>query len=123
MKVMPISTSKSEKTGKKIGTAAGVAGGSTYFYKLAKKEGFPDMFKFNILSEEKIKQVIDAGHKDKLITTKKGFTALLAPKKAIALKVIYRSAIIGAIIAAGTLIGGLIGKAVDKHNAKKAQKA
>ena len=114
MKVMPISTSKSEKTGKKIGTAAGVAGGSTYF---------PDMFKFNILSEEKIKQVIDAGHKDKLITTKKGFTALLAPKKAIALKVIYRSAIIGAIIAAGTLIGGLIGKAVDKHNAKKAQKA
>ena len=94
-----VQNKKAVKIGKTIGTAAGFSG---YLINVAKKEGIKDTF-------------ISAGKE----AVEKG----LSSNVGIGIKAGSILLVASAFAIGGRIIGGLIGKVVDKHNAKKAEKA
>ncbi len=104
MAVQPINNVQNNqvsKKGKKIGTIAGSAGSLIYIG--CNKAKINDTF------QKELKETI----------LNKGYgNGTLFAVKAVSIAVFVSALAIG-----GRIIGGLIGKIVDKHNAKKAEKA
>lgn len=94
MKVTPVSENKATKTCKNIGTAAGFVG---YIANVAKKEG-KDVF------AKAGREAVEKGLNSRAgVAIKAGSIGLIAAGFAVG----------------GRIIGGLIGKAINKHNKKK----
>ena len=99
MGIAPINTvqsHKAEKTGRKVGLLAGFAGRTAY---VVKKEG-KDIF------ASASKKAVENG---------------LKPIVGKAVKLGTIGLIASAFALGGAIIGGAIGRIIDKHNAKKAQ--
>ena len=97
MKVTPVSENKTTKTCKNIGTSAGFTG---YVANVAIKEG-KDIF------AKAGREAVEKGLSSKVgVAVKAGSIGLIAAGFAVG----------------GRIIGGLIGKAIDKHNEKKQSK-
>lgn len=102
MNVTSVNSTTASRKGKAIGTAAGGGIGAAYIFKNRK-----DIFEKSIKSA--LNQIEAAG-KD------------ISKNKAMAVAGAVCAVTVGAAALAGRAIGGVIGKVVDKHNAKKQEK-